>query len=430
MIATTSVPRKRPTVIPGLSRWVICALLFSATLINYLDRHSIGILKPQLGNTFHWSERDYGWIVVSFQAAYAAGQAFSGPFIEWVGIKGAYAVAIVLWSLATIGHAPARSVLDFCLARFALGVGQSANWPAAVRTVTEWFPQRERSVATGIFNAGSNAGSILGPVLIPWLAVQFSWQVMFVILGASGFVWLLFWLMLYKTPEQSVQLQADERANILDGRRDDAERIPWRAVLQYRETWGYVIAGMLTAPVWWFFLFWLPDFFNKQFHLNFREFGLPLAGIYVVAAFGSIAGGGLSAALLRWGWSINGARKTALVVCASCALPVMFATRTHHVWLATSFFALAAAANQGWSATMYTIVSDMVPQRAVASVVGIGGMCSSLVAVGFSHFVGDVLENTGVYDTILIACGAAYLVALLAFHLLVPKIQAVEIRQG
>ncbi|HVM62807.1 MAG TPA: MFS transporter [Verrucomicrobiae bacterium] len=426
----TPVSRKPRQTVAGNFRWLICALLFTATVINYLDRQMIGIFKPELAKIFHWSERDYAWIVASFQAAYACGEVLSGPFIEWVGIKGAYAIAIVLWSLATIGHAPIASVFGFCAARFALGIGESANWPAAVRTVTEWFPQRERSAAIGIFNAGSNVGSIVGPVLIPLLALQLGWQAAFVVLGAIGFVWVSLWFILYEAPGKSRWLGAEERAHILAGASHaDERRLPWRSVIRHRETWAYVSSGIFTAPVWWFFLFWLPDFYGRQFGFNSREFGIRLAAIYAAAALGSIGGGGLSAALLRRGWTINGARKGAGMACACCALPVMFATRANHAWLATVCFALAAAANQGWSSIMFTAVSDMFPKRAVASVVGFGGMCSSLVAVGFSRLVGGILQNTGVYDTILIYCGAAYMAALVAFHLLVPQIKPIEIER-
>jgi len=422
-----------PSLVPvkskvGKFRWVICALLFFATLINYMDRHVIGILKPELKQIFHWSEQDYGNMVASFQAAYAAGQALFGPFIEWVGVKGAYAVAVVLWSLATIFHAPARSVFDFSAARFALGLGESGNWPSAIRTVAEWFPQRERSLVTGIFNTGSNIGPILGPVLFPWLYINFGWQAAFVIAGASGFIWLLFWLLLYDPPEKSRRLKPDELAYIQsDGKRSGTKKLSWGKLFQHRETWAYVAAGIVTAPVWWFYLFWLPDFFNKQFGLNFREFGLPLVAVYTVAAFGSIAGGGLSAWFLRRGWSLNRARKTAALICAFCALPVVFATHTRHVWLATSFFALAGAANQGWSATMFTVVSDIFPKRAVASVVGIGGMFSSIVSVGFSWLVGNILQNTGTYDKILLLCGGAYVATWVIFQLIVPQIKRIEI---
>ena len=413
----------------GRFRWIICALLFFATLINYMDRHIIGILKPELKQTFQWSEQDYGTMVASFQAAYAAGLALSGPFIEWVGMKSAYAIAIILWSLATIFHAPARSVFGFIAARTALGLGESANWPAAIRTVTEWFPQRERSVATGLFNTGSNVGPILGPLVLPWLAWQFSWQTAFIVLGVFGFVWLLFWLWLYDVPEKSRRLKPAELAFIQgDASEPKTEKIAWNHLFRHRETWAYVVAGVFTAPVWWFYLFWLPDFFHKQFRLNLREFGLPLVAVYTVTAFGSIAGGELSAWFLGRGWSLNWSRKVAALVCAASAVPVIFATRTHHVWLAASFFALAGAANQGWSATMFTVVSDIFPRRAVASVVGIGGMFSSIVSVGFSWAVGSILENTGVYDTILLVCGSAYLVTWVMFHLIIPEIRPIEIK--
>lgn len=413
----------------GKFRWVICALLFFATLINYMDRHVFGILKPELNRTFHWSDQEYGNMVAAFQAAYAAGQALSGPFLEWVGVKTGYAVAVVFWSLATIFHIPARSVFGFGTARFALGVGESANWPAAIRTVTEWFPQRERSLATGIFNSGSNIGPILGPILFLWLFMKYGWQGAFFVTGASGFIWLLFWLIFYDAPEKSARLKPEELAYIQgDGKMVATEKLSWGKLFRHRETWAYVTAGVVTAPVWWFYLFWLPDFFNKQFGLNFREFGLPLVAVYTVAAIGSIAGGGLSAWLLRSGWSLNRARKTAALLCAICAVPVVFATHTRNVWLATSFFALAGAANQGWSATMFTVVSDIFPKRAVASVVGIGGMFSSIVSVGFSWLVGNILQNTGTYDKILLLCGGAYVTTWVIFHLIVPQIKPIEIQ--
>ena len=425
----TSPSHAPPKSSVGKFRWVICALLFSATLINYMDRHVFGILKPELTRAFHWSEQDYGNLIAAFQAAYATGQLLFGPFLEWVGVKGAYAFAVVFWSVATIFHIPAKSVFDFGAARVALGLGESGNWPTAIRTVAEWFPQQERSLATGIFNTGSNVGPIIGPILFPWLFVKFGWQTAFFITGLSGFVWLLFWLLLYDAPERSRRLKPEELAYIQsDTRPTGTGKVPWSHLFRHRETWAYVVAGIVTAPVWWFYLFWLPDIFNKHFGLNFREFGLPLVVVYTVTAFGSVAGGGLSAWFLRCGWSLNRARKTATLVCAFCAVPVIFATHTRHVWLATSFFALAGAANQGWSATMFTVVSDIFPKRAVASVVGIGGTFSSVVSVGFSLLVGNVLQNTGVYDKILLLCGGAYVATWVIFHLIVPQIKPIEIQ--
>ena len=421
----TLTVRKPPV---GRLRWAVCALLFFATLINYTDRQMIGILKPHLAATFHWSEEDYGHIVMAFHAAYAAGQALTGPFIEWIGTKNAYAIAVGLWSLAAMIHALARSVFGFGAARFGLGLAESGNFPSAIQAVTEWFPQQERSLATGIFNTGSSVGVIVAPALVPWLTLQFGWRTAFVVLGASGFVWLLFWFAFYDAPETSRRLKSDELARIQsDGKESPPKKLPWRKVLGFRATWAYVVCGVLTAPVWWFYLFWLPDFFNKQFGLNLRDFGPPLVAVYLVTGLGSVAGGGLSGWLLRRGWSLNGARKAAALVCACCAVPVVLATHTQSVWLATSFFALATAANQGWSATMYTVVSDMFPKHAVASVVGVGGMFSSVSAMGFSWLVGHILQSTGAYDQILLLCGGAYLVTWLIFHLLVPQIGPIEV---
>ena len=327
-----------------------------------------------------------------------------------------------------MAHALARSVLGFGAARFGLGLGESGNFPSAIKTVTEWFPPQERSLATGIFNTGSSMGVIVAPLLVPWLTLQFGWRTAFVVLGASGFVWLLFWFAFYDAPERSRRLKPDELAFIRTGGEESGpEKVPWRKVLRYRETWAYVVCGIVTAPVWWFYLFWLPDFFNKQFGLNLRDFGPPLVAVYMVTGLGSVVGGGLSGWLLQRGWSLNWARKTAALVCACGAVPVVFATHTQSVWLATSFFALAAAANQGWSATMFTVVSDIFPRRAVASVIGLGGMFSSFAAIGFSWLVGHILQSTGVYDQILLLCSGAYLVTWLAFHLLVPQIRSIEI---
>ncbi|HUI08407.1 MAG TPA: MFS transporter [Verrucomicrobiae bacterium] len=425
-MAAPSLARPHPRV--GKFRWTVCALLFFATLINYMDRQIIGILKPHLSTLFHWSEEDYGHIVMAFHAAYAVGQVLTGPFIEWVGTKNAYALSVGFWSLAAMAHALARSVLGFGSVRFGLGLAESGNFPTAIQSVTEWFPQQERSLATGIFNTGSSVGVIVAPVLVPWLTLEFGWRTAFAVLGASGFVWLLFWFAFYDLPERSRRLKPNERAFVRgDGQAFLPERLPWKKVLGYRQTWAYVVCGLITAPVWWFYLFWLPDFFNKQFGLNLKDFGPPLVAVYLVTGLGSIAGGGLSGWLLQRGWSLNWARKTAALACACGAVPVALATHTRSVWLATSFFALATAANQGWSATMYTVVSDIFPKRAVASVVGLGGMFSSVSAMGFSWLVGHILQSTGAYDQILLLCGAAYLVTWLIFHLLVPQIGPIEI---
>jgi len=413
----------------GKFRWVICALLFFACTVNYMDRQVLGLLKPTLSKSFNWTETDYGWMAIAFQASYAIGQVLFGPFINRVGTKTAYACSVVFWSLAAMSHALCRSVSGFTAARFALGLGESGNFPTAIRTVTEWFPPKERSVATGIFNTGSNIGAIFAPVLVPLIVIHFNWQAAFLMLGLSDLVWLGFWLNLYGPPEKSKRVSPAELAHIRSGSTPAAERnIPWVRLLGYREAWAYYGTCVLVGPVWWFYGFWLPDFFNKQFHLNLKQFGLPLVVVYTVTALGSIGGGGLSAWFLKRGWSVNRARKSASLLCAVCTLPVIFAPRVDSVWLATAFFALAAAAHQGWSATMYTVISDIFPKAAVASVVGFGGTLASLMSMAFFFLVSHILQGEGTYRTILLICGSAYVVAWLIFHIGVPRIQPCRLK--
>jgi ACS family hexuronate transporter-like MFS transporter len=393
-----------------------------------MDRQILSLLKSDLAKEFNWSEQDYGNIVVAFQAAYAAGQVMFGPFIAWIGTKSAYAFSIVFWSLAAMAHALMRTAFGFGCARFALGLGESGNFPAAIKTVAEWFPQKERSIATGIFNTGSNIGAVIAPLLVPWLTFRFGWRGAFVILGLSGFVWLIFWFIFYDAPEKSRRLKPDELAYIKSNEmKAETEKIPWLKVISYRQTWAYVATGIFVGPVWWFYLFWLPDFFSKQFGLNLKTFGLPLVAVYSVTCLGSIGGGWLSPWFLNRGWSLNAARKTASFICACCTLPVIFSTRVQYVWLATGFFALAAAAHQGWSATMYTVVSDIFPKKAVASVVGLAGTIAAVASMGFSWMVGHILQGTGTYDKIMLVCGSAYVIAWLIFHIIVPKIKPIEI---
>jgi ACS family hexuronate transporter-like MFS transporter len=412
----------------GRFRWVICALLFFACTVNYMDRQILGLLKPQLSELFKWTETDYGRMAIAFQAAYAIGQTLFGPLINRIGAKSAYACSVVFWSLAAMSHSLCRTVTGFSLARFALGLGESGNYPTAIRTVTEWFPPKERSVATGIFNTGTNVGAIFAPLLVPLIVLNFNWQAAFILLGMTDLVWLGFWLGLYNAPEKSRQVSPAELAHIKSGVAATAEqKIPWMKLLGYREAWAYYGTCVLVGPVWWFYGFWLPDFFSKQFHLSLKQFGLPLVVVYSVTALGSIGGGGLSAWFLKRGWSVNRARKSASLLCACCTLPVIFAPRVDSVWLATAFFALAAAAHQGWSATMYTVISDIFPKSAVASVVGFGGTLASLMSMGFFWLVSTILQGEGTYRNIMLICGSAYIVAWLIFHVGVPRIKPVRV---
>lgn len=413
---------------PGKFRWVICALLFFACVINYMDRQVLGLLKPELVKIFGWTEKDFGFINICFQATYAFGQTLFGPIMEIIGTKWTYAAAITFWSLAAMGHSLARSVTGWGFARAALGLGESGNFPTAAKTVAEWFPPKERSVATGLFNSGSNIGSIFAPLFVPWMFGLVSWQGTFIALGVAGFVWLAFWLWLFQSPEKSRRISAGELAHIRTGVAENAEeRIPWTKLMGYREAWAYYLTGLLIGPVWWFYGFWLPGFFHDQFNLDLKGFGLPLAVVGTGACLGSIFGGGLSAYFLKRGWTINRARKTATFICAICTLPVIATPYLSDKWLAAGLFALAGAAHQGWSATMYPVVADMFPKRAVPSVIGFGGTLASLLSLAFFWFVSTQLQDTGSYKLIMLVCGSAYVIGWIIFHLGVPVIKPVKV---
>jgi ACS family hexuronate transporter-like MFS transporter len=427
----------------GKFRWVICALLFFATLINYLDREILGILKPELDKQFGWTPSDYALIVNAFQGSYAVGQVVFGPILAWLGTKSAFTISIILWSLAAMGTGMANSVRGFANARFVLGLGEGGNFPACIRSVTEWFPQRERSVATGWFNTGSSIGKVVSPLLVPFLYITVGWRMSFVLLGAAGFVWLVLWLILYQTPEKSRFVRPAELAHI-QARNQTGEtpdgKISWVRMLTFRHTWAIVFTGILVGPVWWFYGFWLPDLFNRMFHLDIKQFGLPLATVAIGAVLGSIGGGALSPLFMRRGWSLNAARKTAALICAFCVVPVVLVPAIAHagvvdgrpalwaVWTSTLIFALANAAHQGWSATMYTVVSDIFPKNAVASVIGLGGAIASVASIAFAWYVGKKLTATGLYDTILYLCGGAYVLALGIFHVIVRQIKPVKLK--
>jgi ACS family hexuronate transporter-like MFS transporter len=412
----------------GRFRWTICALLFAATSINYLDRQILGILAPTLEREIGWSEREYSNIVTMFQAAYAIGLVLFGRWVDVLGTKRGYSISIIAWSVAAMAHAATKTVFGFSVARFALGLGEAGNFPAAVKTVAEWFPRRERALATGIFNSGANIGAILAPLLVPWLTVNYGWQMSFAVLGATGFVWLIFWHWLYSTPSQSAYLSASELAHIQsDPPEPPSEKIPWRRLLGYRQTWAFVVGMSLSAPIWWFYLYWLPKFLNKQHGLDLASLGLPLVTIYTMACVGSIAGGWLSGFFLRRSWSLNASRKTAMLLCALAVIPVVFAARASNLWVATLLIGLAASAHQGWAANLFTLVSDLFPKQAVASVIGLGGMFGSVAAMVFSQSAGFILEATGSYWTLFVIAGSSYLVAFTLIQVLVPKMNPVEL---
>jgi ACS family hexuronate transporter-like MFS transporter len=411
----------------GYFRWTICALLFFAATVNYIDRQVISILKPTLQAQFHWSEIDYGWIVFYFQTAYAIGMLVVGRLIDWLGTRRGFSLSVLVWTLAAMAHALTSSFFGFSAARFALGLGESGNFPAAIKTVAEWFPKRERALATGIFNSGTNIGALIAALIVPPLARFYGWQSAFIVTGAFGFIWLIFWLVLYRSPEAHPKLSAAERAYILSDVSGQETKIPWLRLLPHRQTWAFAIAKFLTDPIWWLYLFWLPDFFNKSFKLDLKTIGLPLLIIYLAADVGSIGGGWLSSFLLKRGWSVNKARKTAMLICALCVVPVIFASRVTGLWSAIAILSLATAAHQGWSANVFTMTSDMFPRRAVGSVVGIGGMAGAVGGMLISLIVGKILEKTGSYILIFLMAGLAYLVALAIVQLLVPRFDKASI---
>jgi len=407
----------------GGYRWRICALLFCATTINYVDRQVLGVLAPQLQSIIGWNEIQYGYIVTAFQAAYALGLLVVGRFIDRFGTRIGYAVAIGLWSLAAMGHALVHTAWGFGVARFLLGLGESGNFPAAVKTVSEWFPRRERTLATGIFNSGSNVGAILAPLMVPWIAVTLGWRFAFVFTGIFSSAWLVAWLTIYRRPREHRRLSGEELAWIESDPEAPAVGIPTAQLLRLPQTWVFVMGKFITDPVWWFLLFWLPKFLNSEHGLSLVALGPPLVAIYVMADAGSIAGGWLASMLLKRGWSLNRARKTTMLICAIMATPIIFAANVRNVWGAVALLGIAAAAHQGWSANLFTLVPDLFPRQAVASVVGMGGFGGAVGGMLISTFTGFLLQLTGSYVPVFVLAGSTYLIALGLIHILSPKLE-------
>jgi len=388
----------------------VCALLFFATTLNYLDRQVFSVLAPYLQGTIGWNELQYGYIVAAFQTAYGIGLLASGRIMDRLGTQRGYAYAVGFWSVAAMAPALAFSPFTFGAARFALGLSESGNFPAAIKTVAEWFPARERAFATGIFNSGSNVGAVLAPLVVPWIAIHYSWRWAFVITGMMGLVWLLFWGALYRKPDHSVEGDSN------------GTHISWTSLLRFRQTWAFATGKFLTDPVWWFYLFWLPKFLNQKYGLDLSQIGAPIIVVYLAADFGSIGGGWLSLFLIRSGWSVNASRKTAMLVCALAVLPIMLATEAS-LWTAVALLSLATAAHQGWSVNLFTLTSDMFPKGAVGSVVGFGGAVGAVGSALVSTAVGYVLHVTGSYVGVFILAGSMYLLALGIIHALVPRLE-------
>lgn len=412
----------------GRYRWVICALLFFATTINYIDRQVLGILAPTLEREIGWSEAQYGAIISWFTLAYALGYIGAGRLMDRIGTRLGFAISIVIWSFSAMGHALARSVAGFSLARFALGLGESGNFPGAIKTVAEWFPARERALATGIFNAGSNIGAIVAPLVVPWIALTWGWREAFVVTGALGFVWLAFWLAIYRRPHEHPRVGEAELAHIRSDPESPAFSASWRSLLTHRQTWAFAIGKFLTDPIWWFYLYWLPKFLDARFGIELANLAAPLIVIYLFADVGSVGGGWLSGAFIKRGWSVNRGRKVTLLIAALLIVPTMLAPTVGDMWVAVGIVSLAAAAHQWWSANLFTLSSDMFPREAVGSVVGIGGFAGAIGGVLFQRATGLVLQANGQnYVPIFVVCGLAYVVALAIIHLLVPRLQRAEL---
>ena len=414
----------------GRFRWVVCGLLFVATTINYVDRQVIGILKPTLQGQMGWSEIDYGNIVFAFQLAYAVGLVLAGRMMDRLGTRTGFSLAIVVWSFAAMAHAWARSVAGFMAARLALGLGESGNFPASIKTVAEWFPRKERALATGIFNAGTNIGAVVAPLVVPWLTLRYGWPWAFIATGAVGFLWLALWLGLYARPEDHPRVSSEEVAYIRSDPPDPAGQVSWLRLLEYRQTWAFALGKFMTDPVWWLYLFWMPDLLHRNYGLNLTNIGLPLVVIYLVADVGSIGGGWLSSSLIKRGWSVNAARKTAMLICALCVVPIVFASRASSLWVAVALVGLATSAHQGWSANIFTTASDMFPRRAVGSVVGIGGMAGAVGGMLIAKVTGYVLQWTGSYVVIFFVAGSVYLLALGLIQLLVPNLEPARLDEA
>ena len=408
----------------GNFRWVVCGLVFFATTINYIDRQVLSILAPVLQTEIGWNEQQYAHIVTVFQAAYALGMLVFGRLVDRIGTRHGYALCLVLWSFAAMAHAAVRTVFGFGLARFALGFSEAGNFPAAIKAVTEWFPKRERALATGLFNSGTNVGAILAPVIVPWLTRHYGWQASFIVLGAIGFVWLVFWYLFYESPERSRRVSPEELAHILSDAPEPAiGHISWFRLLRFRQTWFYVVGYSLSAPIWWFYLYWLPKFLNHQHGLNLSELGLPLIVVYSMTCAGAVASGWFSGFLLHRGWSVNAARKTAMLLCAVAVVPVVFAPSVSQLWLATPLIGLAVAAHQGWASNLFPLAGDLFPKRAVASVIGLGGMMGALTSMALAEAAGFILQTTGSYWPLFAIAASSYLVALAIMHALLPDMK-------
>lgn len=424
-------------------RWTICALVFFATTVNYLDRSVISLLKSTLTKEFNWTDADYADIEVAFKMMYAVGMLFAGRLIDKLGSKIGYFFATLLWSIAAVAHAFVSSTFGFILVRGALGVTESGNFPAAIKSTAEWFPKKERALATGIFNSGTNIGAIVAPLSVPFISEAWGWEWAFIITGSFGAIWLVLWVFMYDIPSRHKKVSQEE----LDYINSDADEAPavvenepkvsWFRLLGYRQTWAFALGKFLTDPVWWFYLFWLPDFLESQYGIRGTAVAVPVATVYMISTVGSVFGGWLPLKFIHGGWPVFKARKTSMLIYAFAVMPIVFAQilGSYNMWIAVIVIGIATSAHQAWSANIFTTVSDMFPKRAVGSVVGIGGMAggmggillTALVQRNMFVYYRSIGQIETAYYIMFFICGGAYLLAWSIMHFLVPKMQPIKI---
>lgn len=414
---------------PGIGgyRWKICALLFLATTINYIDRQVLGILAPQLQKEFSWSDSQYGMVVSSFQAAYALGFLFMGHIMDKIGSRLGFMISIGFWSIATMMHAFVSSLFGFSAVRFLLGLGESGNFPAALKAVSEWFPRKERAFATGIFVSGASIGAIVAPLIVPFIAIHYGWQMTFIITGSLGFIWIGFWLWIYKPPQEHPDLGSEELAYIMSDPPEPDIKIPWLQLLKYKQTWAFAFGAFMTHPIFSFFFFFLPKFFYSNYDVKLDQIGPILMVIYLMSDIGSIAGGWASSFLIKRGWSVNASRKSIMLAAALCVTPVYFAAQATELWTAVGLIGLAMASHSAWSTNLFTLTTDMFPRQVVGSVVGIGSTFGAVGGMFGATLAGLLLQSTGSYVPLFIVAGSAYLIALSGIQILAPRLKSVAL---
>jgi len=452
---STPIPSSSPQKV-GNYRWVICALLFFSVAVNYIDRLVLAILKNDLCRELGWTDADYGWITAAFSFAYAFGYLLGGRLMDRWGLKKGLPIFVLVWSCAACAHglcslipvdAPfvmnypsfswanmsfalatlsiPMTAAGFMLARIALGLSEGGNFPGAIKAVAEWYPVKERALATGLFNAGTNVGAIVCPIAVPWLYTHLGWASTFYITGGTGFLWVIAWWLVYEAPEKHKSLSAAELSYIKEGRPVTEEKkvsVSWLKLLQYKPVWAYVIASILAGPAWGFYQFFVPDFLTKRFHITTQEVGWWTGAFFAVAAVGGVVGGWLAGKLLNMGWTVNAARKVSLLICALAVVPVFLAPAAPTIWLAVLIVGIAGSAHQGWSANLFSVVSDTMPREAISSVVGFGGFVAYFTGGFVNGITGEILQKTGSYVPVFAYFSGMYLLSLLAIQLLVPRL--------